>query len=95
MLTSALVNSDRFVVVERAELKEILSEQELKAGGLVNKETGPKLGKLAGVQLLIYGAVTEFGTQDKGGGINFGFIGGRSPAWRRAPSLASGRLRSP
>ena len=93
MLTSALVNSDRFVVVERAELKEILSEQELKAGGLVNKETGPKLGKLAGVQLLIYGAVTEFGTQDKGGGINFGFIGGRSPlSLGGAQESASGKV---
>ena len=75
MLASALVNSGRFVVVERAELKEILSEQELKASGLVNKETGPKLGKLAGVQLLVYGAVTEFGTQDKGGGVNLGLSG--------------------
>ena len=93
MLTSALVQSDRFVVVERAELKEILSEQELKAGGLVNPETGPKLGKLAGVQLLIYGAVTEFGTEDKGGGINFGFIGGRSPlSLGGAQESASGKV---
>jgi len=75
MLTSALVNSGQFVVLERAELKEVLSEQELKAGGLVNRETGPKLGKLAGVQFLIYGAVTEFGAQDKGGGFSLG-VGG-------------------
>lgn len=75
MLTSALVHSGQFVVIERAELKEVLSEQELKAGGLVNRETGPKLGKLAGVQFLIYGAVTEFGAQDKGGGLNLGISG--------------------
>ena len=31
MLTSALVKSDRFVVIERAELSQILSEQELNA----------------------------------------------------------------
>jgi curli biogenesis system outer membrane secretion channel CsgG len=94
MLTSALVNSERFVVVERAELKEILSEQELKAGGLTNPETGPKLGKLAGVQFLIYGAVTEFGTQDKGGGVNFGFMGGgRSPfSLGGAQESASGKV---
>lgn len=80
MLTSSLVQSERFVVVERAELTEILSEQQLKAEGLVNRETGPALGKLAGVQYLVYGAVTEFGAEDKGGGVNFGFMGGgRSP----------------
>lgn len=79
MLTTSLVESDRFVVIERAELKEILGEQELKASGLVNTETGPKLGKLSGVQLLIYGAVTEFGGKDKGSGISFGFSGGSMP----------------
>jgi len=75
MLTTELVNTQRFVVTERAELQQILTEQELKAGGLTNSETGPKLGKLAGVQLLVYGAVTEFGAADEGGGLNLGLSG--------------------
>lgn len=79
MLTSALLQSQQFLVVERAELKEVLSEQQLKAGGLVSPGTGPKLGKLAGVQLLIYGAVTEFGAEDKGGGVSLGFSSGSLP----------------
>jgi len=52
MLTTALVESGRFVVIERANLSQILGEQELKAGGLANPETGPKLGQLTGVQFL-------------------------------------------
>lgn len=79
MLTTALAESGRFVVIERANLAQILGEQELKAGGLANPETGPKLGRLTGVQLLIYGSVTEFGHDEKGGGFSFGFSGSRIP----------------
>lgn len=79
MLTTALLQSKRFIVTERAQLRDLLTEQELKAGGVVKAETGPNLGKLAGVQLFIYGAVTEFGADDKGGGFNLGFSGGNLP----------------
>jgi curli biogenesis system outer membrane secretion channel CsgG len=76
MLTSALVESERFIVLERANVGQILSEQEFKAAGVANPETGPALGKLTGSQLLIYGAVTEFGTDDSGGGLSVGVSGG-------------------
>lgn len=76
MLASALVESGRFIVVERAHLQQVLSEQELKGAGVSNPATGPSTGKLIGVQLLIYGAVTEFGTDDKGGGFSIGGSGG-------------------
>jgi curli biogenesis system outer membrane secretion channel CsgG len=94
MLTSALIDSGRFVVIERAELKEVLGEQELKASKLTDAETGPKLGKLAGVQYLIFGAVTEFGEQDKGGGLNIGAIAGGSLPFKLGGALesASGRV---
>lgn len=80
MLTTALIESDRFIVTERANLGQILSEQELKATGVVNQETGPKLGKLAGVHFLIYGSVTEFSMKDKSGGFSAGFTGSGSAA---------------
>ena len=76
MLTSALVESGRFIVLERAELGQVINEQELKAGGVTNPDTGPQLGKVTGVQLLVYGAVTEFGAEDEGGGISIGGSGG-------------------
>lgn len=79
MLTTALAESGRFVVVERANLAQVLGEQELKAGGIANPETGPQLGRLTGVQLLIYASVTEFGHDEKGGGFSFGFSGARIP----------------
>ncbi len=94
MLTTALLNSGRFVVIERAELSEVLSEQELSASGMVNPATAPKLGRLSGVQLLIYGAVTEFGAQESGGGLSMGIsgIGGLPFAIGGANQSASGTV---
>ena len=76
MLATALFESERFIVVERANIQQVLSEQELKGAGVTNPATGPSTGKLIGVQLLVYGAVTEFGTDDKGGGFSIGGSGG-------------------
>ncbi len=76
MLTSALVESQRFNVVERAQVQQILTEQQLKGSGVVSKTTGPDLGNLTGVQYFIYGAVTEFGVDDEGGGFGVGAAAG-------------------
>ena len=73
MLTSALVDSERFIVVERAALSDILAEQELSAAGLSNgSNTGAQIGQMVGVQFLIYGAVTEFDNRVKSGGFSIG-----------------------
>ena len=89
MMVSALVESNRFIVVERANLQQVLSEQELKAQGLVHQGSGPELGRVIGVQILIYGAVTEFGPSDKGGGFSVGVSGGGGGG---LASLLSGAL---
>jgi curli biogenesis system outer membrane secretion channel CsgG len=79
-LTSALVDSGRFIVVERADLAAVLHEQEMSAQKIVSKETTTQVGHLLGAQLLVYGAVTEF-DQSSGGeglrlGVGRGFFGG-------------------
>ena len=73
MTTTALVESDCFIVLERANINQVLAEQEMKAQGLTKGSAAPDLGKLTGAQLLLYGSVTEFGEADKGGGLSFGF----------------------
>ena len=72
MMTSALVESDRFIVVERANVQQVLAEQQMKGQNLTNPTTGPELGQITGVNFLIYGSVTEFGSEDKGGGFGVG-----------------------
>ncbi len=76
MMTTALIESGQFIVVERANLQQVLSEQELKASRLTNPNTGPTQGKIIGVQHLVYGSVTEFGAEDKGSGFSIGGSGG-------------------
>ena len=72
MMTTALVESNRFIVMERANIGQILSEQEMKGSGVMNEETGPQLGNVTGVQYLVYGSVTEFGDSNEGGGFGIG-----------------------
>lgn len=76
MLVTALVKTNKFSVLERQELERVVAEQRLGESGLVTAETAPKLGKLLGVELLVVGSVSEFGTKEKkiSGGLSF--IGG-------------------
>jgi curli biogenesis system outer membrane secretion channel CsgG len=71
MLATALVKSGKFMVMERQELDRVIDEQKLGESGLVTAETAPKVGKLLGVELLVVGSITEFGTKENtiSGGI--------------------------
>jgi len=71
-LTTELINSGRFIVVERAALGEILREQEMALEKIVTKETASRVGRLLGAQFLIRGEVTEFEQQAGGGGGQIG-----------------------
>lgn len=82
MLTTELVKTGRFVVVERQALQDILGEQELGQTGVVKQETAAKVGQVLGAQIIVRGVVSEFEQSESGGGGGFaisGFrIGGRS-----------------
>ena len=75
MLTTALTESDRFIVLERGSLSTVMSEQQLAANGLTNAQSGAQAGNLFGAQILVMGSVTEFGQNNSGGGFSFGFTG--------------------
>lgn len=60
MLTTALVETGRFIVVERAAIDKVTGEQDLSASGRVNKETAAATGRIIGAQTLITGDITEF-----------------------------------
>ena len=71
MFTTALVNSDRFIVLERDLIDEVIREQDLAAGGRVKAGTGAPVGEIEGAELMLTGAVTEFEPEKfgLGGGI--------------------------
>ncbi len=76
MLVTSLVESDRFLVVERSELEAILQEQGLGQTGLVTPQSAAQVGKLLGIELMVTGSVTEFGTKKDNIGGGLGSLGG-------------------
>ena len=70
MLTTALFNTNRFIVLEREQLDEVLKEQDLGASGRVKKGTEAPIGEVYGADLIITAAITEFegGARGVGGG---------------------------
>jgi curli biogenesis system outer membrane secretion channel CsgG len=60
MLTTELVNSNRFIVLERENLSEVLSEQDLGTQGRVAAPTRAPTGEVLGAEILVMGAVTAF-----------------------------------
>lgn len=75
-LTTALVNSGHFIVVERAELTPVLREQDMAIQKIVSKETAAQVGRILGAQLLVAGSVTEFDQRAGGGRLRLGFATG-------------------
>ncbi len=69
MLTGELVSCDRFLVYERENLDEIMAEQRLSNSGAANPKARIPEGQLEGVELFIYGALTEFDAAGQGGEI--------------------------
>jgi curli biogenesis system outer membrane secretion channel CsgG len=76
MLITALVNSNRFSVVERQVLDAIMKEQELSVSGAAQQGSGPQRGQIKTADLIVTAAVTEFEPQASGGGGGIGGGGG-------------------
>ncbi len=95
IMTSGLVQSEQFVVVDRAALSQVLNEKELQAAGLTANGSTAPTGGIIGAQLLVLGAITQVDLDKKGSGFSFGISGG--PLGRRgnagiAPQFRSGKL---
>ena len=73
MLTTALLNSNRFSVLERQALSAVMQEQELSASGAAQQGAGgPERGKIKTADLIVTAAVTEFEPQASGGSAGIG-----------------------
>jgi TolB-like protein len=60
-MITALANTGRFEVVERAQLQKVMKEQQLGISGMINQETAAKVGELLGVKVIVSGAVIQIG----------------------------------
>jgi len=72
MLTNALFQSNRYIVLEREKLQAVMAEQNLGASGRVKKETAAPIGEIEGAELMVTAAVTGFDPGASGGGGSLG-----------------------
>ncbi|HWZ46269.1 MAG TPA: CsgG/HfaB family protein [Candidatus Saccharimonadales bacterium] len=76
MLTTALVKSGHFIVLERASLDKVTAEQDFAAGNRANAETSAKAGQIIGAQAIITGDITEFSYSSSGYGASLAGLHG-------------------
>ena len=71
MFVTALVGSDRYIVLERDIIDDVIAEQDLGTAGRILPGTEAPAGEIGGAELLLTGAVTEFEPEKfgLGGGI--------------------------
>lgn len=77
MLATALVNSNRFIVLERDALSDIMKEQNLGASGRISTGTATHIGHIEGAELLVMGSITKYEpNQYSFGGVALGIVTG-------------------
>lgn len=68
-LVTALVKTNRFIVIEREQIDKIMAEQSFGMSGAVNPDTAAKIGRIIGVGVIVTGGVTEFGVKESKMGV--------------------------
>lgn len=91
MLISALFNTNRYIILEREKIGNLLAEQDLGAAGRVSRQTATPIGEIEGAELLVTGALTGFDPDVQGGGggasgipIIGGITGALSASYKKA-----------
>ncbi len=78
LIVDQLVKDGTYSVVERKQLDAIIAEQNFSNSDRADASTAAKIGKVLGLNVIIVGSVTQFGTEKKGfsvGGLAGGFGG--------------------
>ncbi len=80
LLVKHLVKDGSYSVIERKSLDKILAEQNFSNSDRANPSSAAKLGRLLGVDAIIVGSITQFGSETQntkvgGGGGGFGGFG--------------------
>ncbi len=70
ILTTELFKTGAFIMVERAQLKQVLGEQALGQSGAVSAESAAQAGKVLGLNALVTGSISQFGVST--GGSDYG-----------------------
>ena len=66
ILITELAKSGKFIVVERDKMDKIMAEQKLGMTGAIDPSTAAKVGKILGLNAIVTGAISQFGTETEG-----------------------------
>ncbi|MBK7392815.1 MAG: hypothetical protein IPI64_05865 [Chloracidobacterium sp.] len=66
VFVTELVKLDKFIVIDREQLEEIMQARNLTISGEIDQKAAVKIGKALGVNYLLTGAVTEYGSKNVG-----------------------------
>lgn len=61
MLETSIANTNKFELIERSRIGDLISEQALSAGGITQGNS--QIGGISGVDYLIYGSITKLGVE--------------------------------
>ena len=65
MFTKRLAEQGKFRIVERANIKKVMAEQDLGASNRVKQGTQSRLGRITGADAILMGTIVTFGRDDK------------------------------
>jgi curli biogenesis system outer membrane secretion channel CsgG len=68
-LTTQLVRTNAFSVIERRAIQSLLDEQALGRSGAVDASTAARLGRLLGAQFVLLGSITQFSIEQRSAGV--------------------------
>jgi curli biogenesis system outer membrane secretion channel CsgG len=74
LVVKELVRDGRYSVIERRALESVLNEQNFSNSDRANASTAAQIGNVLGVDAIILGSITQFGTENKKTGVG-GFLG--------------------
>jgi len=75
MLVDRLVNDGQFSVIERNQLDKVLAEQNFSNSDRADPASAAKIARILGVQAIIIGSITQFGSDDKKTDVGGGALG--------------------
>ncbi len=82
IVTDSMNRSNRFRLLERTVIADVLGEQDLATSGRVAQPSAAKTGKVLGAEYLVQVVVTDYETNVSGnsaGGVAGGLLGGNNP----------------
>ena len=94
MLITSLINSNRFKVIERAQLDKVLQEQALSQTGALETETAVVVGKIMGLDAVVVGSVSKLATVYEADARVLNVESGEAVTAANASAASANQLRS-